>query len=136
MNRTGQYFEVELKQAHLGWGTHRHTDTRGKIDKEAYIPIPAKDAYYFKLTNRNATNGEDIVGANLFYCESRDGLFREMLLAQGCQGQGQNALFAKQFSVPNDLKALGYWYEAIGAEVGDYLRLTWISNTELQIELL
>jgi hypothetical protein len=57
MPNSGDYFTVKLKNAHLGWGTHRHTNSRKRRNGEAYLKIPASVAYSLNITNRNL-NGQ------------------------------------------------------------------------------
>ncbi len=134
MANAGDNYTVELKEAHLGWGTYRHTNSRPLIPEECYLPIPRNEAVRLSLLNSNGTSGMDILGKNIFHCTSVDGLFDAMLKAQGCS-QGKDP-YAKQFSVDNDLRALNTWYDHVGAKPGDKVRVTWNSPTELVIELL
>ena len=60
-HRTGS-FTVTVQRAHLEWGTHRYTNSRGIVYGEGYIMIPANCARMYNLLNRNGTNGEDILG--------------------------------------------------------------------------
>ncbi len=133
MAQAGDFYTVTLKKAHLEWGTHRYTNSRGKVYGEGYIKIPSDAAYSFGLLNSNGTSYKDILGQNLFYCKSKDGLYEGILRAQGDQNDTR---YAKQFSADNDLKAIGSWYSAINANVGDVVQVTWISPTEIIIEKL
>lgn len=132
MAKAGGTFTIILKQPHLNWGSYRYTNSRGVVYGEGYIPIPAKDAYRLGLLNSNGTNGQDILGQNIFHCSSVDGHYNGYLKAQGNQGGDYN--YAKQFAGNDDLKAIGDWYYAVGANVGDRVKVTWISSTEIQIE--
>lgn len=85
------------------------------------------------IYNQNGTDGEDIIGQNLFYCNSIDGLYQGVLRAQGNQ---DNPRYAKQFSGDKNLKAIGHWFSQIDASIGDRIRVTWISPTEIIIEKL
>ena len=73
MAKAGDTFTIILKQPHLNWGSYRYTNSRGVVYGEGYIPIPAKDAYRLGLLNSNGTNGQDILGQNIFHCSSVDG---------------------------------------------------------------
>lgn len=132
MANTGDSYVITLKQSHLGWGTYRYTNTRGPVSGERYIPIPAQYARRYNIVNSNATGGRDILGQNIFNCTSSDGFFTGQLKAQGNNAAGGN--YAKQFSVNNDLKALGTWFVHINAQVGDRIRVTWVSPTDITIE--
>lgn len=133
MAKAGDSFKVTLKEAHLRWGELRYTSSRGTVYGEGYIQIPADVAYSLELLNNNGTFGQDILGQNLFHCKSKDGLYEGVLRAQGTQSDTD---FAKQFSGDKDLKAIGSWYSAINAEVGDVVQVTWTSPTEIIIEKL
>ena len=124
-------YEITLKRTHLEWGSYRYTNSRGVVYGEGYIPIPANVAYSNNIFNQNGTDGKDIFGENLFYCSSADGLYQGVVRAQGNQ---DNPRYAKQFSGDKDLKAIGNWFYQIGASVGDKIRVTWTSPTELVIE--
>ncbi|MBQ9111680.1 MAG: hypothetical protein IJY06_10015 [Oscillospiraceae bacterium] len=131
MANTGDTFTIVLKRPHLEWGSYRYTNSRGVVYGEGYIPIPASDAYHIGLLNSNGTGGRDVLGQNIFNCRSADGFFFGELKAQGNQA---DAAFAKQFAGNDDLKAIGDWYYAIGANVGDRIRVRWVSPTDIIIE--
>ena len=130
----GNSNEVKVRDAHLGWGTHRHTNSRERRPGEAYIKIPTEYARRFQLLNQNGTNHQDILGKNLFNCTSKDGSYLGQLKAQGCNFGGD--IYAKQFSEKGNLKALGTWYEEVGASAGDTIQVTFTSDTDICIELI
>ena len=134
MANLGDSYEITLSRAPLEWGTHRYTGSRGRIYGEGYIPIPSNIAHLYDLYNGNGTGKRDILGGNIFKCVSRDGLYSGVLRAQGCNRAGD--IYAKQFSADGDLKAVGSLYAGVGADVGDKVRVTWVSSTEIEIELL
>lgn len=133
MAQTGDSYEITIKRPHLEWGTHRYTDSRGIVYGEGYIAIPAHIAYSLEIYTSNGTNGEDILGRNIFYCRSADGLYEGIIRAQGTQHDDR---YAKQFAGDKALKAIGTWYYEIGATIGDVIRVTWITPTEIEIEKL
>ena len=132
MANAGDTYTTILKEAHLKWGIHRYTYTRDRIYGEGYLLIPIKFARLFSIYNSNATKGKDVLGVNIFNCTSRDGLFEAQLKAQGCSRAGSQ--YAKQFSANDDLKAIGSWFSTIGAQVGDKIKVTWTSPTDIVIE--
>ena len=132
MAKAGNTFTITLQKAHLEWGTHRYTGTRPLIYGEGYLPIPKNIAIAFSIYNSNKTSGSDVLGSNLFNCTSVDGSFKCQLKAQGDSEKGD--VYAKQFSANNDLQALGSWYNSIGAQIGDKVKVTWTSATDLTIE--
>ncbi len=133
MAKAGDTFTITLKEPHLAWGSYRYTNSRGIVYGEGYIPIPASDSYRIGTLNSNGTNGQDVLGKNIFRCKSADGHYSGYLKAQGNQDDYQ---FAKQFSGNDNLKAIGDWYYAIGACVGDRIKVTWTSPTDIVIEKL
>ena len=56
MAKTGDTFTITLKRPHLEWGSYRHTNSRGIVYGEGYIPIPAPDAYRIGTFNSNANS--------------------------------------------------------------------------------
>lgn len=132
MPKAGDFYEVELKETHLGWGTHRKTDTRPLIQGEGYIPIPIDKAREFGIYMSNYEKKG--LGYNLFNCTSEDGLLECVLKAAGNSGQGE--IYAKQFQGNGNLKILGNWFKQCGAEAGDRVRVTWLSPTEVKVELI
>ena len=133
MAQRGDHFIYELRGAYSDWGRLRHTGAREHIDDEGYIPISSDVAYALNIKNRHGTNEQDIWGKNLFRCESADGFFQGTLLAQGNQHDHN---YAKQFAVIGDLKALGRWYQAVNAQVGDRILVRWVSDIDIVIEKL
>ncbi len=131
MAKAGDSYTIRLRKSHLEWGTHRYTNSRNKIYGEGYIPIPARYARSYKLLNSNGTYGQDSFGKNLFNCTSADGLFSGCLRSQGCNYEGNP--YAKQFSGDGDLKALGEWFAAIDADVGDQIEVVFTSPTDIII---
>lgn len=128
MASAGDCYVIELKKAHLEWGTHRHTSTRGVVYGEGYIPIPSKAAYRFNIYNSN--NSGVGLGFNLFNWVSSDGELSGLLKSAGNQS---DARYAKQFHGNGDLKALGTWFFHCNAQVGDHVEVRWDSPTDITI---
>lgn len=53
MPKAGDFFEIELKETYLGWGTYRKTDSRPPIKDEGYIPIPMEKAKAYGIFMSN-----------------------------------------------------------------------------------
>ena len=51
MPNTNDSFITTLKKAHLEWGTHRHTNTRGIVYGEGYLQIPISEARRLDIYN-------------------------------------------------------------------------------------
>ena len=134
MAQRGDSYEITLKPSHIKWGEYRYTGSRDSRELEGYIPIPREYSIKYKILNSNGTEQENIYGINLFNCRSTDGLYEGVLKAQGSSCAGD--IYAKQFSGFGDLQALGKWYKEINASVGDRIRITWKSTTDIEIEKL
>lgn len=130
MPSAGDSFTITLKQTHLEWGTHRYTSSRDKIYGEGYIPIPSHVAHRLNIFNSNY-HAEGL-GLNLYNCISSDGFFEGTLKAGGCSRAGD--IHAKQFHGSGNLKALGAWFARCNAQIGDQVKVTWTSPTDLIIE--
>ena len=125
MPKKDNEFTVILKKAHIEWGTHRHTSTRGSIYGEGYIQISSKVATDLDIYMSNK------VSANTEYtCNSSDGTLNNVIL-KASGSQGQNLEYAKQFQGSGNLKALGDWYYAINAQVGDKIKVLFTSPTDI-----
>lgn len=134
MAQNGNSYIVKLSKSHLEWGTHRYTNTRGKVYGEGYIPIPAQYARAYKLLNKNGTAGQDELGQNIFNCTSEDGFFTGKLRAQGCSQKGNP--YAKQFAGDKNLKALGEWYSEFDVSIGDEIEVIFTSETDILIKII
>lgn len=134
MANTGDTFTIELNRSQLEWGTFRFTGSRGLRYGEGYLKIPKSDARACRLFNNNHTSGNDIWGENIFHATSVDGLFDGPLRSEGCTSAGDP--LAKQFAGDKDLMALGYWYAQVNAQVGDRVRVTFTSPTDIVLEKL
>lgn len=129
----GDSYTKQLKPSHLGWGDYRYTNTRGIIYGEAYIPLPKPYAIAFNIFNSN--NSTIGLGYNLFRASSVDGFLNNvMLLAQGSSEAGN--IYAKQFSVHGNLKMIGAWYANQNATTNDSVRVTWMSPTDILLEII
>ena len=127
MPNTGDTFITILKKSHLSWGTHRHTTTRGIIYGEGYLHIPRIEAIRLSIYNSNKPNA-----VIKYKCTSTDGFFNAVTLkASGSMVSGD--IYAKQFQGSGNLKLLGDWFKHINAVVGDRVRITWTSPTEITI---
>lgn len=125
MPKTGDYFVVSLKRTHLGWGTHRKTNSRPKINNEGYIPIPYKYAHAFQITNLHYTKRNNVYKfstSDKFYVD-------EELKASGNNKKGD--IYAKNLHGNGNLKLLGVWYKNIGIKIGDKIKVEFVSPTEI-----
>jgi len=125
MPKKDDCYEVTLNKAHIAWGTHRHTSTRGLIYGEGYIQIPSNVATSFGIYMSNK------IGANTEYtCSSSDGILKDVLL-KASGSQGQNLEYAKQFQGSGNLKTIGDWYHQINAQEGDKIKILFTSPTDI-----
>ena len=137
MAQAGDVFEVELKACHLDWGDDtRHTTTRVPRSGEAYIPIPSCESHKLEIYNSNNSNVG--LGYNQFNVISTDSFFNtetnDIMLAQGCSEAG--SVYAKQFSILNNLQRLGEWYRYNNARPGDVVKVSWVSFNNIILELI
>lgn len=54
------------------------------------------------------------------------------IMASGSSSAGHT--LAKQFQGRGNLRLLGDWFHHINATVGDRIRITWTSSTDIEIE--
>ena len=136
MANTGDTYTVKIIQAHLDWGRHRHTSSRGTVYGEGYIKIPANDARNFNILNSNGTiNKQNVLGQNIFNCSSTDGFLTEcQLKASGSSQAGD--IHAKQLQGNGNLKVIGDWYHHVGAQIGDHVKVEWLNATDIEITLV
>lgn len=133
MAQAGDVFIVSLGTAQLEWGTFRQPTNRNIISGEGYIAIPKNYARMYNIYNSNYQ--QTGLGYNLFYASTVDGFLENvLLLAQGCSSAGD--IYAKQFSVQGDLKAIGSWYEHMGADNNSSVRVSFISPTRIMLEII
>lgn len=124
MPNTGDKFITILKQAHLEWGVHRHTNSRGTIYGEGYLKIPSDDAYNFNITNDKVPHNNQ-----KYTFSTCDGFIKDgTLKASGNQYKEE---FAKQLHGSGNLKLLGDWFSHINAQIGDQILIEFISPTEI-----
>ncbi len=129
MAASGDTYTITLNKAHLEWGTHRHTNSRGQIYGEGYIPIPAQYARSYSIHNSN--HNQTGLGFNEFNCTSTDGYFNDTVKAAGCSSKG--SIYAKNLEGSGNLQAFGKWFSQINAKVGDSIEVTWTSSTDIKI---
>jgi hypothetical protein len=123
MPSAGDRFRVTIQDAHLNWGTHRHTTTRTPIDHESYIQIPADVARSFGITS-----------GSTYDCTTVEGTLRTTLLASGRQ---HDPTFAKQFESQGGLKIFGNWlHNVCHAKVGDEIDVHWITPTHIELTFI
>ncbi|WP_430412625.1 hypothetical protein [Kordia sp.] len=126
MPQQGDTFITELQVAHLQWGSHRHTNTRGIVYGEGYLQIAASNAYRFDITN----NHSSIRSAEYDFSTSDGFITNGKLLAAGNQYKRE---YAKQFQGSGNLKLLGSWFIHLGVSAGDKIQIEFLSPTEIRL---
>ncbi|WP_161978629.1 hypothetical protein [Streptococcus sp. S784/96/1] len=134
MPSQGDQFIITLSSTHIGWGTYRYTNSRPLITGECYIPIPSQYAHQFKIYNSNHTQGQDILGQNIFNAQSADGYFRGIVKTSGNNRAGDP--YAKNLSGQGDLKAFNDWFNQMHVTVGTRIRVEWISTTDILLTII
>lgn len=130
MPKAGDAYIVKIKEAHIMWGEFhpsRHSHSRREIYGEGYIQIPADIAYDYGIFNKNNPYRTNFI----YDCRSYDGYYSGRLLAQGNQ---YDPIYAKQFSQEGNLKAIGDWYDYVGATSGDFVKVVFTSPSSMVIE--
>lgn len=124
-----------LTRSSLNWGTYRRTNSRSRRQGERYLPVRISYSRQFGIynSNRNIDRG-DVVGVNVFNAHSLDGVYRGTLKAAGNFRRGQ--VHAKQLQGNGDLRALEYWLAGNNAEPGDRVRITWVTEQDVELEFL
>lgn len=104
-----------------------HTDIL--IQEELYLAkviykIPAPIARRLNITNSNSTNN------NVYLCSSADGFLNNVnLKATRCSHAG--SVYTKQFHGSGNLQLLGRWFSGVNTQIGDQVRIDFISPTEI-----
>lgn len=130
MPEVGNTYITTLKRAHLEWGSYRHTSSRGIVYGEGYLQIPANVSRRFGIYNSNHS------GTACYYnCNSVEGYLRNVtFIAAGSSRAGD--IHAKQFHGSGNLQLIGDWFNHVHAVIGDRVRITWTSPTDIEIEKL
>jgi hypothetical protein len=124
----GDTFITTLKRPHLEWGSYRHTGSRGIIYGEGYLQIPRSEATRIGIYNSNYPGAITTVN-----CNSVDGFLTNVILkASGSSTAGD--IYAKQFQGSGNLQLIGDWFNHVNAQIGDRVRVTWTSPTDIEIE--
>jgi len=125
MPTTGNQYIATLKKTHIGWGTHRTTTSRPKIYNEGYIPVPSKYAKAYTITNLHNKKQ-----SNIYKFSTSDGFLKnEKLKASGNTKKGD--IYAKNLHGNGNLKLLGTWFSHIKAQMGDQIKVEFISPSEI-----
>ena len=134
MPKAGDCFSIILKSTHIGWGTHRYTNSRPLITGECYIPIPAQSAHQYSIYNSNHTHGRDILGQNIFHARSADGFFHGTVKTSGNSQAGD--IYAKNLSGQGNLKAFIDWFNQMNVAVGTCIKVEWTSPTDILFTII
>lgn len=134
MPQAGDCFTVTLKSTHIGWGTHRYSNSRPLITGECYIPIPAHCAHQYSIYNSNYTQGRDILGQNIFNAQSTDGFFCGIVKTSGNSHAGD--IYAKNLSGQGNLKAFNDWFNQMNVTVNTSIRVEWTSRTDILFTII
>lgn len=62
-----------------------------------------------------------------------DGYLRDVSL-KAAGGSKAGDIHAKQFQGNGNLQLLGDWFNYVNAVVGDRVRITWLTSTDIEIE--
>ena len=130
MPKKGDSYTITLQEAHLKWGEHRHTSSRGIVYGEGYLPIPLAIAKNFDIYMSNHPTANTI-----YKCTSRDGFLNDSKLKAAGNVKGGDH-YAKQFQGKGDLQILGDWFNHVNAQVGDEVEIYFDDSDEITIAKL
>ena len=130
MPNTNDSFTTTLKQAHLEWGSHRHTSTRGTIYGEGYLQIPRPIARSLSIHNTNQN-----VISEIYSCTPLNGN-TEIFEIKAAGSENSEDILAKQFQGNNNLKTIGSWFYSVNAQIDDEVEIIWTSPSCLTIRKL
>lgn len=122
MPTKGDYYIVEVKPSHIDWGEYRNPTNRPIIEGESYVKIPSKYARKY-----------GIVRGNIYTAHFANGCPGMTIKASG-NGPYENGIqYAKQFEGVGygACKAFTPWYRASNINVGDRIRVEFISEKEI-----
>ena len=127
MAKSGDYYIVEVLEPHANWGTYRNPTNRKPIDGETYVKIPAKYARQFKIERETKY---------IAYFENN---FPAMEIKASGNGPFENGIqYAKQFEGigKGACKAFTPWYRECDIQVGDNIKVEFLSPTEILFKKL
>lgn len=116
------YYIVEVLEAHMNWGTHRNPTHRAPIEGESYVKIPSRYARQF-----------EIIRETQYTAHFANGMSPIKIKASG-NGPSENGVqYAKQFEGVGlgACKAFTPWYIKSGIQVGDKIKVKFISSVDI-----
>ncbi|KAA9179315.1 hypothetical protein F6X86_05295 [Enterococcus durans] len=120
MDRTGKYFDVILKDAHLNWGRKGITNglPRNRHKLESYIPICSQVAKELLLIRGQRFN--------VYGCDFQ-------LRVSGSQGKDKR--YGKNFESAGNLKLLGeHLKQKLHLYPESKIRIEWIDSNTINIQ--
>ena len=120
----------------LSIGLNAQTDMFPEYTQESYDIAMNYKAEHIQMFNVHKPNNicYTYMYYNIFHCTSYDGFLDVDMKSQGAVREGE--IYAKQFSVNNDLTAIGAWYRHVGAQPGDQVEVRWTSPVNMTIRLI
>lgn len=122
MPTTRNGYTVEVKPSHLDWGEYRNPTNRDFVEGESYVKIPSDAARRF-----------DIIRGNEYIAHFSNSADSFRIKAAGNGPEEGNVQYAKQFEGigPGACKAFTPWYQSEGIQVGDEIRVEFLSDNEI-----
>ena len=127
MAAAGDYYMVQIKPSHIDWGKYRNPTNREPIAGESYVKIPSLYARKYGLKR-----------GDIFIAHFSNGHPDMQIKASG-NGPYENGIqYAKQFEGIGigACKAFTSWYQECGAQVGDQVRVEFLSVNEVKFTIL
>lgn len=122
MAKAGDCYTVEVKNAHIKWGTYRKTFSRNLIDGESYVKIPADSARKFNIKRGDTFKA---------HFDNYDSI---NIKASGNGPTDGNIVYAKQFEGIGQgaCKAFTPWYIENNISVGDTILVEFTSDKDIK----
>lgn len=127
MTIRNNYYTIQVKKPHVDWGTYRNPTNREPIEGESYVKIPSSEARKF-----------DIRRGKNYMAHFKNGMSSMPIKASG-NGPFENGVqYAKQFEGVGEgaCKAFTPWYRLSGIEVGDWIKVEFLSSKDIEFSKL
>lgn len=127
MPNKNDFYEVEIRPSHLKWGEFRNHKNRVIVYGESYVKIPSEIAREF-----------NIIRGSIFRAYFTNSVESFEIKASGNGPIENDVQLAKQFEGVGSgaCKAFTPWYKSNDAEVGDIVKVTFLSSSEILFEII
>lgn len=122
MPSAGDSYVVQVKPSHIDWGEYRNPTNREPINGESYVKIPSEYARRYRIVRGTFYTAHFVNGnPDMRIKASGNGpLENGVQLAKQFEGVGHGAC-----------KAFTPWYQSSGIGVGDWIKVEFLSPTDI-----